>query len=61
MSTQQSCLIRELAEVVDKHRATHDLMEIYSALEVIKACYIAELMEQLDAGLNNEEQADEKR
>ena len=65
MSTQQSCLMRDLVELmddlgelVDKHRATHDLMEIYSALEVIKACYIAALMEQLDAGLNNEEQAD---
>lgn len=58
MSTQQSCLIRELAEVVDKHRATSDLLEIFGAIEAIKACYITALMEQLDAGLNNEEQAD---
>ena len=58
MSTQQSCLIRDLAEVVDKHRSTSDLLEIFGAIEAIKACYITALMEQLDAGLNNEEQAD---
>lgn len=61
MSAQQSCLIRDLVELVDKHRATSDLLEIFGAIEAIKACYITALMEQLDDGLNNEEQADAER
>ena len=58
MSTQQSCLIRDLVELVDKHRATSDLFEIFGAFEVLKACYVGALREQLADRLNNEEQAD---
>ena len=61
MSAQQSCLIRDLVELVDKHRATSDLFEIFGALEVLKSCYLHALREQLDAGLNNEEQGDAER
>ncbi len=58
MSTQQSCLIRDLVELVDKHRATSDLFEIFGAFEALKSCYVHALREQLIAGLKDEEQAD---
>ena len=58
MSTQQSCLIRDLMELVDKHHATSGLFEIFGAFEALKACYVGALREQFAARLNDKGQAD---